>query len=303
MDIRHYRCFIALADEGSFTSAARKLHIVQSGLSVTIKEMEEELGVKLVQRTTRRVSLTDEGLLFLEYARPAITMLHDGAEAVRSQSRVVRGRIRLGILQSLAPYIDLPAVLGKFHAHYPEVDFTVQSIDSPQAPELVRGGSIDLCFHAPVTKKPAAGIDTTLFAQDSLVAICSKDHALAQRKSVTLDALCPLPFVDLTPDRALRTLIDTSCSDHGFDRKSMFEVSAVDTMLHFVSAGLGVSIVPKALAKASERRLGLHILPFRNQSFRMPRWKLVLLVRSQRQKLAGPTVLDLMLEALTEASK
>ena len=61
MDIRHYRSFIALADEGSFTSAARKLHIVQSGLSVTIKEMEEELGVKLVHRTTRRVSLTDAG--------------------------------------------------------------------------------------------------------------------------------------------------------------------------------------------------------------------------------------------------
>ena len=109
MDIRHCRCFIALADEGSFTSA-RKLHIVQSGLSVTIKEMEEELGVKLVQRTTRRVALTDAGLLFLEYARPAVAMLNDGAEAVRSQSHVVRGRIELGILQSLTAYIDLPAV-------------------------------------------------------------------------------------------------------------------------------------------------------------------------------------------------
>ena len=84
MDIRHYRSFIALAEEGSFTSAARRLNLVQSGLSVTIKEMEEELGVKLVQRTTRRVSLTDAGLLFLEYARPALTMLNDGIEAVRS---------------------------------------------------------------------------------------------------------------------------------------------------------------------------------------------------------------------------
>ena len=299
MDIRHYRSFIALAEEGSFTSAARKLHLVQSGLSVTIKEMEEELGVKLVQRTTRRVSLTDAGVLFLQYARPALTMLNDGMEAVRSQSRIVRGRITLGILQSLSPYINLPAVLGKFHAQYPDVDFTVRSVDSPLAPELVREGSIDLCFHAVTTKKLTAGVDATPFVQDSLVAICASKHPFAQRKTVTLEALSPLPFVDLTPERALRTLVDKSCTDHGLHRKSMFEVSAVETMLQFVAAGLGVSIVPSALAKAWAPALGLRILPFRDQTFRMPKWKLVILIRSQRQKLGGKTVQDLMLEALT----
>ena len=303
MDIRHYRSFIALAAEGSFTSAARKLNIVQSGLSVTIKEMEEELGVKLVQRTTRQVSLTDAGRLFLEYAKPAVTMLSDGAEAVRSQSRIVRGRLRLGILQSLTPYIDLPTVLGQFNAKYPDVDFTVQSIDSPQAPELIRAGSLDLCFHALTAKKLPAGVDATLFVQDSLVGICASKHELAQRKTVTLEAMCPLPFVDLTPERALRMMIDRSCADHNFNRKSMFEVSAVETMLQFVAAGLGVSIVPLALAKASERHLQLHILPFRDQRFHMPKWKLALLVRSQRQKLPGQTVLDLMLEAITQASR
>ena len=189
MDLRHYRSFIALADEGSFTSAARKLHIVQSGLSVTIKEMEEELGVRLVQRTTRRVSLTDAGILFLEYARPAVTMLRDGMEAVRGQSRIVRGRISLGILQSLGPYIDLPAVLGRFHAQYPHVDFTVRSIANPQAPGLIKEGSIDLCFHSITAKTLPAGVDAIPFVQDSLVAICARKHQLAQRKAVTLEAM------------------------------------------------------------------------------------------------------------------
>ena len=303
MDIRHYRSFIALAEEGSFTSAARKLHIVQSGLSVTIKEMEDELGVKLVQRTTRRVSLTDAGLLFLDYARPALAMLNDGMEAVRSQSRVVRGRIRLGILQSLSPYIDLPNVLGKFHAEYPDVDFTVQSVSSPFAPELVREGSIDLCFHAVTTRKLPSGVDATPFAQDSLVAICAAKHPLSQRKTVTLESLCPLPFVDLTPERALRTLVDKSCLGHGLSRKSMFEVSAVETMLHFVASGLGVAIVPSALAEVWAPVLRLHVMPFRDQSFQMPKWKLVLLIRSQRQKLPGKTVQDLMLETLIQAPK
>lgn len=303
MDIRHYRSFVALAEEGSFTSAARRLNLVQSGLSVTIKEMEEELGVKLVQRTTRRVSLTDAGVLFLEYARPALTMLNDGMEAVRSQSGIVRGRIRLGILQSLGPYIDLPTVLGQFHAEYPDVDFAVRSVDSPQAPELVRSGSIDLCFHALTTTKPVAGVETTSFVQDSLVAVCANTHQLIQRKTVTLAALTDFPFVDLTPERALRMLIDKSFSEHCLRRKSMFEISAVETMLRFVAGGVGVSIVPSALAKAWAPTLKLGVLPFRAQKFHMPKWKLVILTRSQRQKLPGKTVQDLMLEALTGATK
>ncbi len=302
MDIRHYRSFIALADEGSFTSAARKLHIVQSGLSVTIKEMEEELGVTLVQRTTRRVSMTDAGTLFLEYARPAVTMLRDGMEAVRAQSRIVRGRVSLGILQSLGPYINLPTVLGRFHAQYPDVDFTVRSIDSPQAPELIKEGALDLCFHAVTAKTLPAGVVAIPFVQDSLVAICTKKHPLAQRKAVTLGVMGPLPFVDLTPERALRAIVDRSCAAHGLRRKSMFEVSAVETMLQFVAAGLGVSIVPLALAKASEASLGLHILPFRDQGFRMPKWKVAILVRPQRRQVAGQTVLNLMLEALTHTT-
>ena len=303
MDIRHYRSFIALAEECSFTFAARKLNIVQSGLSVTIKEMEEELGVQLVQRTTRRVSLTDAGVSFLEYVRPAVTMLNDGMEAVRSQSQVVRGRLSLGILQSISPYIDLPTVLGRFHAQYPDVEFSVRSVDSTQAPELVRSGSVDLSFHAVTTKQVAAGIEAIPFAHDNLIAICADTHSLALRKSVTLEALIEWPFVDLTPERALRALIDKSLADHNLSRKSMYEVSSVETMMQFVAGGLGVSIVPVALAKACAPVLRLHMLPFRDQSFRMPKWRLVILSRTLRRKLSAKTLPELMIEALTQAAR
>ncbi len=158
--------------------------------------MEEELGVRLVQRTTRRMSLTDAGLLFLDHARPAMAILNDAADAVRAQSGIMRGRIRLGILQSLSPYINLPAVLRAFHTQYPDVDFAVRSVDSPQAPELVRTGTIDLCFHAITTKTSSAGIDSVPFVQDALVAVCASTHALAQRKVVSLEALTEFPFVE-----------------------------------------------------------------------------------------------------------
>jgi DNA-binding transcriptional LysR family regulator len=153
MEIRPLQSFIALAEEGQFTAAARKLNIVQSGLSVTIKEMEQELGVQLVNRTTRNLSLTHAGELFLEYARSSLATLNDGMQAVRSQDGVVRGRLHLGILQSLGPYVDLPAVLESFRTKYPQVEFAVRSLNTGEIPGLVRSGYVDLSFHAMISNK------------------------------------------------------------------------------------------------------------------------------------------------------
>src|SRR5277367_6372785 len=101
MEIRHLKHFVALAEEGKFTAAANRMHIVQSGLSVSNKE------------------------LFLEYARGCLTTLKDGVLAVQSQSGVVRGRLHLAILQSLTPYVPLARLLGRFRSAYPEVEFAV----------------------------------------------------------------------------------------------------------------------------------------------------------------------------------
>lgn len=300
-DIRHYRSFIALAEERSFTAAARRLHIVQSGLSATIKEMEEELGTLLVNRTTRRVSLTSAGLLFLDYAKTGLTTLSDGMVAVRSESHIVRGRLSLGILQSLGPYIDLPTVLSRFHAKFPEVDFAVRSVDSMRAPELVRSGFIDLSFHAGINKDRLAGVDSVPFIQDEVVIVFARTHPLAEQSDVTLEALTRFPFVDLTPERSLRHFIDKVMADHRVSRKSVYEVSSVATLMHFVSAGLGASIVPAGLAAACAPALHLHVLPLHNQKPRIPKWWVSILARPLRQRLSGKTLPELMLAALIEA--
>ena len=119
MDLRHLRSFVALAEEGQFTAAARKMNIVQSGLSVTIKELEQELGVQLVNRSTRKVSLTAAGERFLEHARSSLGALESGIMAVRAEDGIIRGQLRLGILQSLAPYLDLPQSSGKLSRQIP----------------------------------------------------------------------------------------------------------------------------------------------------------------------------------------
>src|ERR1700761_8413541 len=111
MEIRQLQLFIALAEEGSFTKAAHRMNIVQSGLSISIKALERELGTLLFDRTTRKIMLTPAGALFLQHARTGLVMLDNGVHAVRSQDGIVRGRLRLGILQSLGPYVNLPLLL------------------------------------------------------------------------------------------------------------------------------------------------------------------------------------------------
>ncbi len=298
MEIRHLLHFVALAEEGQFTAAARRMNIVQSGLSVTIKELEEELGVQLVNRTTRTVSLTDAGELFLEHARSSLLMLNNGIEAVRSRDGVVRGRLHLGILQSLGPYVDLPLLLKTFRTRYPQVEFSVRSLSTDKIPALVRSGYVDLSFHAPVDEKEWAGITTIPFARDSLVAICSKQHALAERRTVSLELLSKECFVDLTPERSLRALVDRAFMENNVRRDSVYQVSNVETMLQFVAGGLGVSIVPTALAKTSASSKQLQVLPIMTPTHRLPKWRIVIATRSQRQRSPGKTTVALFLETL-----
>jgi DNA-binding transcriptional LysR family regulator len=298
MELRHLQHFISLAEEGKFTAAARRMNIVQSGLSVSIKELEQELGSQLVMRTTRKVSLTAAGELFLEHARGCLALLNDGVQTVRSQDGIVRGRLHLGILQSLTPYVQLAALLQRFHSSYPKVEFAVRALSTEAIPTLVRSGSVDLSFQAIIGKEQWPGIQVIPYAQDSLVAICSSKHALARSSSVRLEMLSRESFVDLTPERALRKLVDQVFTEHHLLRSSVYQVSDVETQLYFVAHGLGIAIVPSALARSSTASHRLHTLRILSQPPKLPKWRIAILTRPRRNDIPGKTTVELFLETL-----
>jgi DNA-binding transcriptional LysR family regulator len=300
MEIRHLQHFVALSEEGSFTKAAQRMHIVQSGLSASIKELELELGSQLVERTTRRVALTETGRLFLEHARATLTALESGITAVRSQDGVVRGRLHLGILQSLGPYLDLPLLLKRFRAAYPQVEITVRALRTDSIPGLVGSGEVDLSFHALVSRTEWPGVQVIPYAQDSLVAICPWHHPHRSTKSVRLEALAQGTFVDLTPDRALRKVVDQMFAEHHIRRSTVFEVSDVQTALQFVEKGLGVAVVPSALARSLAGSRRILSLKISNQDPCPPRWRIAVLRRSRQNGLPGKSTVDLFLEALAD---
>jgi DNA-binding transcriptional LysR family regulator len=303
MEFRHLQHFIALAQEGSFTRAARKVNIVQSGLSNSIKELEEELGSRLVERTTRKVAITETGMLFLPHARATLAALEGAVQAVRSQDGVVRGQLRLGILQSLGSYLELAPLLKQFRCAFPRVDVSVRALIIDTVPGMVRSGEIDLGFRAIIDRDQWPGIKLIPYMQDPLVAVCSANHPLASRSSVTIETLSNEVFVDLTLDRGLRRLVDKVFAQHHLKRTTAFEVSEIQTAIQFVANGLGVAIVPSAVARSFKETWGGAVLRISKRDGRLPAWRVAILRRTKQKRLTGTDTVDLFLDKLAAESR
>jgi DNA-binding transcriptional LysR family regulator len=131
-----------------------------------------------------------------------------------------------------------------------------------------------------------------------LVAICCRKHILDKGKSVRLDALSEENFVDLTPERALRKLVDQIFLQHHLHRTIVYQVNDVQTMLNFVAKGLGIAILPSALAPLLFESGQLQLLQIVNQAPRLPKWRIAIVSRSRRRDLPGKTTVELFLEML-----
>src|SRR5580704_13844365 len=149
VELRQLSHFVAVAEEGSFTRAARRLNYVQSALSVSVQALERELGVRLFDRTTHRVTLTGPGEALLPAARRTLTAGDEIRDLAAALKGVLRGRLRVGLMQSFA-FADVPGVLGRFHRQHPDVEIQVRPAVGGSAAliEELRHGSVDIAFVA-----------------------------------------------------------------------------------------------------------------------------------------------------------
>lgn len=272
----------------------------QSGLSASIKELEQEFGCRLVERATRKVSFTESGRLFLQHARTTLAALHHVIQEVQFQDGLVRGRLQLGILQSLGPYVDLPLLLRRFREAYPAVEVSVRALRTDTIPAFIRSGEVDVSFHAIVGRTEWPGVQVIPYAQDSLEAVCSRGHSLEAAKSVTLSRLAEETFVDLTPDRALRRLVDQTFGQAHLTRHTAFEVSDISTALQFVQHGLGVAVMPSALARSFAPTGKIVTIKLRAESPAIPKWRIAIVRRPRQKTQLGKSTADLLLEILSD---
>src|ERR1700761_4025634 len=146
MDLRQLEYFVAVADEQHFTRAAARLHVVQSGLSASIRALEDQLGATLFHRTTRSVTLTPIGQAFLQEARRVLAAAAEAKRVVADMQELRRGRLSIGSIHGLEPLVDLAELLGRFHTAYPAVEIRLVSGGTGPLIEGVRTGDLDLAF-------------------------------------------------------------------------------------------------------------------------------------------------------------
>jgi DNA-binding transcriptional LysR family regulator len=277
MELRHLRYFVAVAEELHFGRAGQRLHLAQPALSQQIKQLEQELGVLLLFRTKRSVALTEPGRAFLTEARRTLESADQAVRAARRASRGEIGTLRVGYVD-LATWLGFPAILRQFRQRFPSVDVTLVELHrEPQREALVRG-DLDVGFFT------LSGRDNGLagvpIASEPLVVALPADHPRTADPRLALADLAEENWV-LFP-RDLRTvyveLILSHCRTAGFVPRIVQEASQLHALAGLVSAGVGITMLPRAMAAAPRQGvvyrpledapvLPLHLVwPERNQS-------------------------------------
>ena len=246
MELRQLEHFVAIAEEESFTRAARRLSYVQSALSVSIQALERELGVRLFDRTTHRVTLTDVGAAMLSPARRTLTSLDEVRDTAAAFRGVIRGTLRIGLMQAF-PFLDVPSLLGRFHEEHPSVDLQIHpSVGGAAAlVEDLRQGAADIVF----VSLPAelSGLTVTPFGDEELLLAGRRDQLPAGRGPIALEEIGGARFVDFPTGWGVREVIDHAFAAAGVDRQITIEVADSATLTRLVAAGLGLAILPRSL--------------------------------------------------------
>ena len=255
MELRQLQHMVALAEEQHFTRAARRVNIVQSALSTSIRQLEAELEAQLFVRSTRQVRLTAAGKLFLDKAKVALAAIADARDAVTALQGLRRGTLSIGTMQSLPAFLDLPALIEEFHARHPDIEVRLSQGASSGLLTQVRNGRLDIAF-VPVTE-PAEDVATPMSACEALVVVCAPGHPLAGRVNVPLAELRAQPFVDFEPDWGTRKLVDRGFLEAGIERRIAFEVNDLETLLELVRRGMGIALLPEVVAQSRRPAIGI----------------------------------------------
>lgn len=286
--IRHLRAFLELARQQNFTRAAQACHLSQPAFSALISGLEEAIGLKLFDRSTRSVALTVEGAAFEDSARRVVQDFDAALAGVRDHATRSRGRVAVALLPSLAANW-LPQVLSVFHARYPGIELDMADVLSDVCLARVASGQADFALSAASANTPL--LQASEFCSDDFYLVCPSGHPLAALARVRPKDLANWPFIHLAPSTSVRQNLTSAI--HPVQLQTIMEVEQLATVMGMVRAGLGISVVPGlTLFHFNQPGIVIRRLPLGGLSR-----KLYLVRRRDRSlSIAAQSLYDLMLE-------
>jgi len=247
IELRHLRYFLAVAETLHFSRAAERLGIAQPPLSQQIRRLEELVGHRLFDRTTRGVKLTLAGQLLAERARSTIEKVHDDLAQVRRLGRGEEGTLTVGFSGSVM-FTGLPAAIGEYRRKYPKVELRLHEMVTSTQISALLDGTIDLGFLR--DGDATNGLELTTLLRERHVAVLPERHRLARRRGLAIADLRDEPFI-LFPRRMGPLAFDRTiacCERNGFHPKIVQNAPQWPTLVRLVAAGLGVSVAPACVA-------------------------------------------------------
>jgi DNA-binding transcriptional LysR family regulator len=254
MELRHLRYFVAVAESLHFGQAAAKLRIAQPSLSHQIRRLEDEVRTTLLERTNRRVALTDAGRLFLQEAIDIIARADHATVMARRMGRANTGRLRIGI-GYCTDQTDIAALLGAFHDQHQDIQVETKTMSVPSQLAALLDGQLDVGFVRPPVRDSA--LNSEVVIREPLVVALPPKHRLASRARLQLSALANEPFI-LPPRDAVPVFHDAvlkACREAGFVPNAPHAADHLHMVIGLVATGAGVALVPAAASKIDQGRV------------------------------------------------
>ena len=246
VELRHFRYFVAIAEDLSFTRAAARLNIAQPALSQQIRQLEQRLGTVLLVRTPR-VSLTPAGVALVAAARRALAHVQQAADTARRVGAGTRSVLHVGLASSAA-LTAIPAVVKRFTTVHPAVEVRLREMHSGEQLDALRNGALDVAILREAATDPAFASHELL--REPLVLLAPAKHPLARIRAMDLARFADEAFV-LFARRTAPTLFDqitALCGEAGFAPRVVHEAQEWHTISALVARGLGISIAPQSVA-------------------------------------------------------
>ena len=240
--LRQLRTFKTVADLKSFSLAAQQLRLSQPSVSYQVKELEEALGLPLLDRLGKRVHLTEAGSVLYSYARRTLDVLDEAGLALEEMRGIKRGNLRVGASTTVGIYL-LPAALGAFKKLHPGLVISLEIGTRARVQEQVLNNELDLAVVGPALKDPDLAI--LPFVSDELVVVAPAGHKLAGRHGLALKDLEDQPFIMREPASGSRWSLEKAARKAGAKLTVAMELGSNGAIKHAVESGLGLAVLSR----------------------------------------------------------
>lgn len=254
MDSRQLKHFVAVADHGHFTMAAKALHIAQPALSISIRKFEAQLGVELFRRQDRKVELTYEGKVLYEHAKRILQQFDDAKLAMDELIGLEKGEVRLGAPSMMGSYF-FPEIVMAFKSHYPNLKLTLIDAGTQSIRQMLLDGELDIGVinNADVPDD----LETDHLLTSEMVAVVGRDHPLAERVSLTFDEFFEHELVMFKPGYFHRDFIDAVCEQYGLSMKFSFETNLLPMILSIVKHEFAITALLELVTQHEKDVVGI----------------------------------------------